>query len=169
MEARSNTHWIAAALVAGLLFLYACGGGTAQRVIFVGESDPADFSLSNTKPESFVFEIPGNEGGPFVFALELTYFENQMQGWESLPLYYMLTRPDGTEEDLRFSLQLKDDKGGWRGTLKENQTDRIFEQEIQLGLALSPGKYSIKIFGDSKDLTKPILGIVHIAFKVYAG
>lgn len=159
--------------VVWILMVLSCIGWTAcgsdsRSLVYAGESDPADFSLSNTKPEQFNFEIAAGKTGPFDFALELTYFDNQMQGWEALPLYFTVVHPDGKEVDKRFSLNLKDEKGGWRGTLKENLTDRVFEETIQTGLALSPGKYTIKLFGDSKDLSKPILGIVHVAFKVYS-
>jgi hypothetical protein len=164
---RKKFKGLSLAMLLGVITLFSCGA-VQRTAIYVGESDPADFTLSNTKPEAFAFEIPAEHKGPFDFAIELTYFENQLQGWEALPLYYTLTHPDGKEEDKRFSMSLKDEKGAWRGELKENQTDRIFEQNIQEAMALSPGKYAVKLFGDNTDLAKPILGIVHVAFKVYA-
>jgi hypothetical protein len=85
-----------------------------------------------------------------------------------LPLYYTLTYPDGKAKDQRFTLKLKDESGGWKGVLQANETDRIFEENIQENLLLSPGKYELKLFGDSQDLAKPILGIVHVVFKVYS-
>lgn len=143
-------------------------GSVAKRVIFAGESEPVDFSLSNTRPEKYEFELPADVAGPFDFAFELTYFDNQLQGWESLPLYYTLKHPDGHEDDKRFAVKLKDESGQWRGQLKENMTDRILEETANEGLALSPGKYTLNLFGDSKDLSKPILGIVKVTLKVYA-
>lgn len=166
MKTQNRLRWVNLAMLIGALFALSCSAANRQA-IFVGESDPADFTLSNTKPETFDFEIPAGSAGPFDFAIELTYFENQMQGWDELPLYYTLTHPDGKEEDKRFTLKLKEN-GEWRGQLKENQTDRFFEQTINEGLALSSGKYSLKLFGDNKDLAKPILGIVHVTFKVYS-
>lgn len=155
------------AMVATVLIFLSCGVAP-RKAIFVGESDPADFTLSNTKPEVYAFEIPASATGPFDFAIEFTYFKDQMQGWDKLPLYYTIVYPDGQEKDKRFNLVLKDEKNEWRGQLKENETDRIFEDTIDKNLQLAPGKYQIKLFGDSNDLSKPILGVVHIAFKVYA-
>jgi len=150
-----------------MLFFLACVG-VSRTVLFVGESDPADFTLSNAKPEHFAFEIPTGSSGTFDFGVELTYFENQMQGWDALPLSYTLTFPDGKQEKKQFAIKVRDDKGAWRGTLRENLTDRFFEENIAQGLRLSPGKYALDLAGDSPSLDKPILGIVHVAFKVYA-
>lgn len=150
-----------------LVAFFSCGTGV-KKLIFAGEAEPADFSLSNTHPEVFAFDIPADAQGPFTFALELTYFDNQMQGWESLPLYYTLRHPDGREEDKRFSLKLKEEDGNWRGELKENLTDRIFEQSIHEDVTLVAGSYAVKLFGDNQDLSKPILGIVRVTWKVYA-
>jgi hypothetical protein len=168
MKLRSNLWKIGLVLVTLTICLGACGVSAERKAIYVGESDPVDFTLSNTKPEIFAFEIPAEAKGPFDFAVELTYFDNQLQGWDMLPLYYALTKPDGKEEDKRFELKLKDEKGGWRGVLQANQTDRIFEENVNQRLMLSPGKYNVKLFGDNKDLSKPILGIVHVVFKVYS-
>jgi hypothetical protein len=149
-----------------LLLILSCNTTTSQ-LIHSATAEPADFSLSNTRPETFPFEIPKEAAGPFSFAIELTYFPNQLQDWDALPLYYTLQHPDGKEEDKRFTLNLKDDKGDWRGELQANGNDKAFEEIIQKDLALPPGKYELKLFGDSKDLAKPILGIVKVAFKVY--
>ena len=157
---------LAIGMMVSMTIMQSCGVAE-RKAIFVGESDPVDFTLSNTKPEIYNFEIPANESGTFDFAIELTYFENQMEGWDALPLYYTIVSPDGKAEDKRFSLKIKDDKGGWRGILRENQTDRIFEEDISKNLSLQPGKYAVKLFGDNQDLAKPILGIVHVTFKVY--
>lgn len=165
---RSITYRFPLILVGlALLSLMSCGP-VERRLVFVAESDPADFTLSNTKPELFNVVIPADAQGPYDLALELTYFDNQLQGWEDLPLYYTVQHPDSSEEDRRFALKLKDEKGGWRGTLKENMTDRVFEQDIATDVSLAAGAHSFKLYGDSKDLTKPILGIVHVSFKVYA-
>lgn len=150
-----------------LLSLMSCGP-VERKLVFAAESDPADFTLSNTKPEVFNVAIPADAQGPFDLGLELTYFDNQMQGWEELPLYYTVQHPDSSEEDKRFALKLKDEKGQWRGNLKENMTDRVFEQDIVTGMNLAAGTHTFKLYGDSKDLTKPILGIVHVSLKVYS-
>lgn len=167
MNKNSASKVLLLVLFCGLTLLISCGSAP-KRVVWVGESDPLDFSLSNTRPESFAFELPSDEKGPFDFAFELTYFDNQLQGWDALPLYYTLQYPDGKEEDKRFSIRLKDEKGEWRGQLKENMTDRVLEETVNGGLPLLPGKYLLKLYGDSKDLARPILGIVHVAFKVYS-
>jgi hypothetical protein len=147
-----------------LLGLAACGG--QKTVLYAGEAEPADFGLSNTKPEMYAFTIPDDHKGPFDVAIELTYFENQMQGWDALPLYYVLVAPDGKETEHRFSLSVKGPDGKWRGELKENNADRFFEETVQKGVALAPGKYTLKLFGDIKDLSKPILGIVRVIVKI---
>lgn len=167
MKSRSRLYLGYGFLMLGMLFFQSCGI-TPRTAIFVGETDPADFSLSNTKPESFAFEVPAGSAATFDFAVELTYFENQMQGWDALPLSYTLTFPDGKEEKKPFLVNVHDDKGGWRGALRENLTDRFFEENISKGLKLAPGKYKLDLFGDSPSVDKPILGIVHVAFKVYA-
>jgi hypothetical protein len=157
--------WVAACCAA--LALLGCE--PAQRTaIAVAESDPADFSLSNTKPETFHFQVPADAKGPFDLALELTYFENQLQGWESLPVRYAVVGADGKEEFQKAELKLKDDKGEWRGKLSENMSDRAFEESLKEGMALSPGAYDFKLLGDNQDSTRQILGIVHLAFKVYS-
>jgi hypothetical protein len=145
-----------------MLVLSGCGG---RSLIFAGEAEPADFSLSFQMPEEFDFEITGEEIATYDFALELTYFAEQMQGWTEIPLYYILTRPDA-EEDKRFNFPVKEgDK--WLGELLANEHDRIYEQDIEKGLQLTPGKYNLKLYGDSKEQGKPILGIVKVTFKVY--
>ncbi len=154
-----------------LFLLIALAGCTPQdnrKLLTAIEAEPIDFSLSNTRPEKYSFEVGADQKGPFDIAFELTYFENQMQGWDALPLYFTLKHPDGKEEDHRFSLNLKNDEGGWKGELKENNVDRFFEQTAKESLSLSPGKYDMKLFGDSKDLSKPILGIVRVTMKLYA-
>jgi hypothetical protein len=161
------SRWSRIGLLLLTAFFLSCGT-SEKKLIFSGEAEPADFSLSNTRPETFQFEIPADAAGPFTFAIALTYFPNQMQNWEALPLYYTLGYPDGREEDKRFSLKLKDEAGEWRGTLQKNDTDRLFEESISDGLALPAGKYAFKLFGDSKDLAKPILGIVRVVMKVYS-
>jgi hypothetical protein len=152
-------------LICGLTLLLVLGGCGARSLIFAGEAEPTDFSLSFQMPEEFDFEIADEKGGKFDFAIELTYFAEQMQGWDEIPLYYILTRPD-TEEDKRFTLAVKEGDT-WRGELLANEQDRIFEQEITRGIELTPGKYTFKLYGDSKEQGKPILGIVKVTFKVY--
>lgn len=148
--------------VALLLLMVGCGDRT---LIFAGEAEPADFSLSFQMPEEFDFEITGEEAATFDFALELTYFAEQMQGWTEIPLYYILTRPD-SEQDKRFNFPVRQgDK--WLGELLANEHDRIYEQDFEKGIQLTPGKYNVKLYGDSKEQGKPILGIVKVTFKVY--
>ena len=156
--------WIALALSMSML---GCSQIESKQLLAAVEAEPEDFSLRNTRPEIFAFEI-ADQKGPFDIAFELTYFENQMQGWDALPLYFTLKSPDGKEQDHRFSLTLKDEKGDWKGELKENNADRIIEQVAKAGLDLAAGKYELKLFGDSKDLSKPILGIVRVTMKLYA-
>lgn len=161
----SKLHWIF--VLVTFAFVSACSPTENKTLVTAIEAEPADFSLSNTRPEIYDFEIAAENKGTFAFAFELTYFENQMQGWDALPLYYSLKHPDGKEEDYRFSLALKDEKGEWKGELKENNVDRVTEQTIKDALSLTSGKYQLKLFGDSKDLSKPILGIVRVTFKLY--
>ncbi len=155
-------------LLLGWVMLFSACELSTKRVVFAAEAEPADFSLNATKPEVFAFELPANETGPFDLALELTYFDNQLQGWEVLPLAYNLVYPDGKQDRKTFNLRIKDEKGEWRGQLKENMTDRILEENFAAGLSLPSGKYSLQLFGDSQDPTKPILGIVRVTLKVYA-
>lgn len=149
-----------------LIFAFsACDGG--KKAIFVGEAEPEGFSLSYQKPQEFTFEITEENKGSVDFALELTYFPEQMQGWEEIPLYYILQSPEG-EEDKRFKLAVREgDK--WRGTELDNGHDWIFEETIQKGVEVKPGKYTFKLFGDSKKEGKSILGIVRVTFKVLGG
>lgn len=146
-----------------VLTLFSCG---SRSVVFVGEAEPEDFSLSFKMPEEFEFEIPEGGAGTHDFALEITYFSEQMQGWDQIPLYYILTTPN-SESDKRVSVSVKEENGGWRGKMLPNEHDRLFEADIVNGLDLQPGKYNFKLYGDSKDEGNPILGIVKVAFKVY--
>ncbi|HHG85750.1 MAG TPA: hypothetical protein ENJ82_13465 [Bacteroidetes bacterium] len=146
------------------LTVMSCGNRT---LVFAGEAEPENFSLSFKMPEEFDFEILEGAEGKHDFALEVTYFSEQMQGWDQIPLYYILTSPTA-ESDKRISIPVKDQKD-WRGTLLANEHDRIFEQDIATGLDLAAGKYNLKLYGDSKDEGKPILGIVKVTFKVYSG
>ncbi|MEM0996482.1 MAG: hypothetical protein AAGN35_05360 [Bacteroidota bacterium] len=153
---------LTAATLIALLFLAGC---SSRTVVFVGEAEPDDFSLSFQMPQEFDFTIAEEEGGQHDFALELTYFAEQMQDWEEVPLYYILTRPQG-EEDRRFRFKVRD-KGEWRGELLANEHDRVFEQDFANGIDLAPGKYNFKLYGDNQNEGKPILGIVKVTFKVY--
>lgn len=145
-----------------MLVLTGCGG---RSLIFAGEAEPEDFSLSFQMPEEFNFELSEEAAASYDFALELTYFAEQMQGWDQIPLYYILTSPTA-EQDKRFNFPVKEGEK-WLGELLANEHDRIFEQDIEKGIQLTPGKYNLKLYGDSKEQGKPILGIVKVTFKVY--
>lgn len=142
----------------------ACGG---KAPIFIGEAEPEDFSLSYQVPQEYTFEITEEGAGKHSFDLELTYFSEQMQGWDAIPLYYIHVAPGNEEKDKRFQVSVKAEDGNWRGELLENENDRKFQQTIESGLQLNAGKHTLKLYGDSREEGKPILGIVKATLKVF--
>ena len=153
-------------LLAVALLVLGLAGCGAKTVIFAGESEPADFSLSFQEPQEFKYMIQ-EEGKEFGWAIELTYFPEQMQGWENVPVYYIHIAPDGKESDGKFTLPIKDSKGEWIGAVQENGHDRRTEVTFKEGLKLAKGQHVMKFYGDNAKQGQPILGIVRFTFKVF--
>lgn len=153
-------------LLALLFLLTSCGGGGGSAAVFIGEVDPPEFKIRHKYPESFDFEITEEDGNRFDFALELTYFSEQMQDWEKtpIPLYYILEGGE-SEADKKFGLTVHDGSD-WVGTVLENGYDRRFEETFEKGIELKPGKYKFRLFANTPN-EKDLLGIVHLAFKVF--
>lgn len=150
--------------VLGLAVLLLGSGCGSKQVIFAGENEPADFSLSFSEP--ITFEVPISEDIAADWAVELTYFPEQLQGWNEAPVYYIHTAPDGKETDGKFKIPLKDAKGEWIGTVQDNGHDRLTETTFASGKQMAAGKHSFKIYGDNTQEGQPILGIVRFTFKV---
>lgn len=155
------------ALLAIALLIFSCdkkGGGSGNgSVVHVSESKPEDFTLDFQKPEIFTFEI--NEEGEYNFGLEFTYFSEQLQGWDKLPVYYIHIQPDKSESDKKVDIPLKEN-GEWKGKLLDNGQDRVLEGELAQGVRLQAGEHELRLYGNTSS-EKPILGIVSLAFKVY--
>lgn len=161
----SSIHWLmATCLLLTSTFMWSCGG---KEAVFAGESMPEAFILSFQKPETFDFDLA--EDGKYSFALELTYFSEQMQKLEAgIPMYYILEGPSlGNGKDKKFLLPIKDDKGEWRGDLEENDHDRKFEATFEEGIELKKGKHTFKLYADSQAEGEAVQGMVAIGFKVY--
>lgn len=146
-----------------LLIFSACGTGGGGTAVFVGESDPAEFRLDFQKPEIFKFNI--EKAGTYRFALETTYFSEQLQGWDHIPVYFILVKSDKKEMEKEVEIPLKEN-GEWRGKVLENETDRIFEATLAEGIELPAGEQEFRLYGNTTS-EKPIMGMVHLAFKVY--
>jgi hypothetical protein len=145
-----------------LLIGSGCGGG--KQVIFAGEKEPEDFSLSFSQP--FEFDVPLTEDISADWSVELTYFPEQLQGWNEIPIYYIHGGPDGKETDGKFKIPVKDAKGEWLGTVQENGHDRLTEQTFQSSIKMPKGNHHFKIYGDNTQQGQPILGIVRFTLKV---
>jgi hypothetical protein len=146
-----------------LVVMFASGCGSKQ-VVFAGEKEPEDFSLSFSQP--FEFQVPVTEAMQADWSVELTYFPEQLQGWNEIPVYYIHGGPDGKETDGKFKIPVKDAKGEWIGTPQENGHDRLTEMTFQSGKDMAPGQHTFKIYGDNTQQGQPILGIVRFTLKV---
>lgn len=147
--------------LAALVLGSGCG---SKQVIFAGENEPADFSLSFSEP--ITFEVPISAEVAADWSVELTYFPEQLQGWNEAPVYYIHTAPDGKETDGKFKIPLKDAKGEWIGEVQENGHDRLTEFTFQSDAKMAPGKHGFKLYGDNTQQGQPILGIVRFTLKV---
>lgn len=149
-------------LLIAVLFLTL--GCTKKSVVFVGEAEPAHFSLSFKEPEVFDFDIATE--GKHDWEVELTYFPEQFPDWNEIPIYYIHTAPSGKESEGKFKIPVKDERGEWIGDVMANGHDRKTKAEMASGLLLSPGKHKVKIYGDNGKQGEPIYGIVRLTFKV---
>ena len=142
----------------------ACGGN--KSAVFAGDSEPEAFMLSFQKPETFTFDIA--EAGSYDFAIELTYYSEQMQNMDGqVPMYYILEGPGmGDGKDRKFAMRVSQE-GEWLGELMENEHDRIVEEIFEEDMQLEAGQYSFKLYADSSNEGEPVQGIVRITFKVY--
>lgn len=156
-----SLRYLAAAFLLALT-LTAC---SSKTVHFVGESEPADFSLSFQEPITFSFDI-SDAAAKYDWAVELTYFPEQMQGWKEVPVYYIHTTPDAKETDGKFKIPIQDAQGKWLGTLQDNGHDYVTSSTFSTGLTLPAGKHTLKFYGDNVQQGQPILGIVRFTFKV---
>jgi hypothetical protein len=138
-----------------------CG---SKQVVFAGEKEPADFSLSFSEP--LAFTVPVTSDIDADWSVELTYFPEQLQGWKEIPVYYIHAGPDGKETDGKFKIPVKDAQDAWIGTVQENGHDRLTEMTFEVGAKMAAGDHQFKIYGDNTQQGQPILGIVRFTFKV---
>ena len=155
-------------LIALVFLMLALTGCKKERgkAVHVAESEPENFVLSFQKPE--VYEFTLKKDGEYDFALELTYYSEQMQQLgTSIPMYYILEGPGlGNGVDQKFAFPIKTDSGEWLGELLENEHDRVSESIITQDLELKAGKHTLKLYADSQKQGEPVQGMVKIAFQV---
>lgn len=146
------------------LFLFGCNKKT---LVYSGVAEPEGFVLSFQKPETFEFNL--ETAGKYSMALEITYFSEQMQNLNGkLPMYYILEGPGlGNGKDQKFSVEVTEDTGEWRGELEDNEHDRKFEDVFEKEIQLEAGAYKMKLYADSQDEGEALQGMVEITLKVY--
>ncbi len=143
-------------------FLVGCQ--ESEVTFFEGEFKPESYALSFQRPALFEFSIPENTA--YSFALEITYQPEALEALNGqLPLYYILEGPmfeDGL--DKKFSVELKDEAGKWKG--EEEDEGKMHQETIEPELKLEQGDYSFKLYADSPVQGTPIPGIAKVVFKV---
>jgi hypothetical protein len=147
--------------VMAMTLLTACGGG-GGTVVDSAYAEPADFSLTPGHHEVLRLTVP--EDGKYNLDVEVTYFSEQMQGMDALPMSCLLTAGGVTREE-KFSIPVRKD-GQWLGTLvKEGGMDYLVKQTVITGIDLKQSDAEFHLRAETP-AEQPILGMVKLEVKL---